>query len=103
MARHAPLYGVGVEALSLDELEALANIHEQSLRQIHAIQQGKGSSHLLGGTSLAHVPGLFSSPPSVAAGLPSSLIPTSLIAPNGTGIRGSGRMNRVGNPWLNPT
>ncbi|GJN21574.1 hypothetical protein PR202_gb09061 [Eleusine coracana subsp. coracana] len=81
MARHAPLYGVGVETFSLDELEALANIHEQSLRQIHAIRQRKGSSHLLGGTSLAHIPGLFSSSPSVAAGLPSSLIPTSPIAP----------------------
>jgi hypothetical protein len=103
MAPHAPLYGVGVEALSLDELEALAIIHEQNLRQIHAIQQRKGSSHLLGGTSLAQVPGLFSSAPSVATGLPSSLIPTSLLAPNDTGIHGSGRMNGVGNPWFNPT
>ncbi|TVU29248.1 hypothetical protein EJB05_20806, partial [Eragrostis curvula] len=103
MARHAPLYGVGVEALSLDELEALANIHEQSLRQIHAIQQRKGSSHLLGGTSLAHIPGLFSSPPSVAVGRPSSLIPTSPIAPNGAGNRGNGRVNGAANPWFNPT
>ncbi|XP_062219641.1 uncharacterized protein LOC133919293 isoform X2 [Phragmites australis] len=96
MARHAPLYGVGVEALSMDELVTLANIHEQSLRQIHAIQQRKGSSHLLGGPSLAHIPGLFTSPPSMAVGLPSSLIPTSQIAPNGAGIHGNG-------PWFNPT
>ncbi|KAK3158448.1 hypothetical protein QOZ80_2AG0137330 [Eleusine coracana subsp. coracana] len=103
MARHAPLYGVGVETFSLDELEALANIHEQSLRQIHAIRQRQGSSHLLGGTSLAHIPGLFSSSPSVAAGLPSSFIPTSPIAPNGAGIRGNGRVNGVASPWFNPT
>ncbi|XP_062222774.1 uncharacterized protein LOC133921772 [Phragmites australis] len=103
MARHAPLYGVGVEALSLNELDALANIHEQSLRQIHAIQQRKGCSHLLGGPSLAHIPGLFSSSPSMAVSLPSSLIPTSPIAPNGAGIHGNGHTNSVTGPWFNPT
>ncbi|KAL6899599.1 hypothetical protein ACP4OV_006257 [Aristida adscensionis] len=102
MTRHAPLYGVGVEALSLDELETLANIHEQSLRQIHAIRQRKGSSHLLGGPSLAHISGLFSSPPSMAAGLPSSLIPTSPGTPNGAGIHGNGRVNGASSPWFNP-
>ncbi|KAL6633987.1 hypothetical protein ACP70R_026658 [Stipagrostis hirtigluma subsp. patula] len=101
MARHAPMYGVGVEALSLDELETLANIHEQGLREIHAVQQRKGSSHLLGGASLAHIPGLFSSPSPVAAGLPSSLIPTSPIAPNGAGIHGNRRVNGARNPWFN--
>jgi hypothetical protein len=103
MAQHALLCGVGVEALSLDELEALANIHEQGLRQIHAIHQRKGSHHFLGGTSLAHVPGLFSSHPSVSIGLPSSLNPTSPIAPDSAGIRGNGRVSGIGNPWFNPT
>ncbi|KAG2659786.1 hypothetical protein PVAP13_1KG380605 [Panicum virgatum] len=105
MARHAPLYGVGVESLSFDELEALANIHEQSLRQIKAIQQRKGSNHLLGGPSLSHIPSLFSSPPSpsMAVGPPSSRNPTSPIAPNGAGIHGNGHVNGGGGRWFNPT
>ena len=105
MARHAPLYGVGVESLSFDELEALANIHEQSLRQIKAIQQRKGSNHLLGGPSLSHIPGLFSSPPSpsMAVGPPSSQNPTSPIAPNSAGIHGNGHVNGGGGRWFNPT
>ncbi|KAL5211895.1 hypothetical protein ABZP36_022742 [Zizania latifolia] len=102
MARHAPLYGVGLEALSLDELETLASIHEHSLRQIHAIQQRKGSSRLLNAPSLPHVPGLYSSPPSVPVGLPSSLIPTSSIAPNGAGTHGNGHMNGSMGNWFNP-
>nr|CAB3447228.1 unnamed protein product [Digitaria exilis] len=101
MARHAPLYGVGVESLSLDELEALANIHEQSLRQIKTIQQRKGSSHLLGGPSLSHIPGLFSSPPPPSpVGTPSSRIPTSPIAPNGARIHRNGH---APGRWFNPT
>ncbi|CAM0945239.1 unnamed protein product [Alopecurus aequalis] len=96
MARHAPLYGVGVEALSLEELETLANIHEQSLRQIHAIKQGKGSSHLL------NVSGLFPSS-SVAVGPPSSLIHTSPMAPNGVGTHGNGHRNNAVGPWFNQT
>ncbi|KAJ1279954.1 hypothetical protein BS78_04G194900 [Paspalum vaginatum] len=103
MTRHAPLYGVGIESLSLDELEALANIHEQSLRQIKAIQQRKGSSHLLGGPALSHIPSLFSSPPSAAVGMPSSRIPTSPIAPNGAGIHGNGHVNGAAGRWFNPT
>ncbi|CAN6232444.1 unnamed protein product [Urochloa humidicola] len=105
MARHAPLYGVGVESLSLDELEALANIHEQSLRQIKAIQQRKGSNHLLGGPSLSHIPGLFSSPPSppMAVGPPSSRVPTSPIARNSASINGNGHANGMAGRWFNPT
>ncbi|CAN6273468.1 unnamed protein product [Urochloa humidicola] len=105
MARHAPLYGVGVESLSLDELEALANIHEQSLRQIKAIQQRKGSSHLLGGPSLSHIPGLFSSPPppSMAVGPPSSRVPTSPIARNSASIHGNVHTNGMAGRWFNPT
>ncbi|KAL2237474.1 UNVERIFIED_CONTAM: hypothetical protein Sindi_0939100, partial [Sesamum indicum] len=43
MSRHAPLYGAGLEALSMKELETISRIHEEGLRQIHAIQQRKGS------------------------------------------------------------
>lgn len=96
MARHAPLYGVGVEALSLEELETLANIHEQSLRQIHVIRQRKGSSHLLS------VSGLFPSP-SLAVGPPSSVIHTSSIAPNGVGTHGNGHRSNAMGPWFNQT
>nr|CAB3450363.1 unnamed protein product [Digitaria exilis] len=104
MARHAPLYGVGVESLSLDELEALANIHEQSLRQIKAIQQRKGGSHLLGGPALSHIPGLFSSPPPPSpVGTPSSRIPTSPIAPNGAGIHRNGHVNGATGRWFSPS
>ncbi|KAL8244505.1 hypothetical protein R6Q59_010763 [Mikania micrantha] len=39
MSRHAPLYGAGLEALSMKELETISRIHEQGLRQIHALQQ----------------------------------------------------------------
>ncbi|XP_072971433.1 uncharacterized protein [Typha angustifolia] len=99
MSRHAPLYGVGVEALSMKELETLTRIHEDGLRQIHAIQQRKGSSNsLVSGHSLPQVHGLFPAAPPVAVGLPSSIIP------NGVGIQGNGHMNgAVGPPWFNPT
>ncbi|KAG8060322.1 hypothetical protein GUJ93_ZPchr0002g26382 [Zizania palustris] len=103
MARHAPLYGVGVEALSLNELETLASIHERSLRQIHAIQRRESSSHLLSAPSLPHIPGLYNSPPSMAVGLPSSLIPTSSVAPNGAGTHGNGHMNGSMGNWFNLT
>ncbi|KAK4851420.1 hypothetical protein QYF36_014968 [Acer negundo] len=43
MSRHAPLYGAGLEALSMKELETLARIHEERLRQIDTLQQCKGS------------------------------------------------------------
>ncbi|KAA8525494.1 hypothetical protein F0562_007349 [Nyssa sinensis] len=43
MMKHAPLYGAGLEALSMKELETLSQIHEEGLRQIHALQQRKGS------------------------------------------------------------
>ncbi|KAM0862356.1 hypothetical protein ACQ4PT_045307 [Festuca glaucescens] len=96
MSRHAPLYGVGVEALSLEELETLANIHEQSLRQIHVIRQRKGSSHLLS------VSGLFPLP-SLAVGPPSSVIHTSSIAPNGVGTHGNWHRSNAMGPWFSQT
>jgi hypothetical protein len=82
--------------LSLEELETLANIHEQSLRQIHAIRQRKENSHLLS------VSGLFPSP-SVAVGPPSSLIHASSIAPNGVGTHGNGHRSNAVGPWFNQT
>ena len=62
MSRHAPLYGAGLEALSLKELETLSRIHEDGLRQIHALQQRKGSpagSPLVSPHALPHTHGLY--------------------------------------------
>ncbi|CAL9753797.1 unnamed protein product [Musa acuminata subsp. burmannicoides] len=98
MSRHAPLYGAGLEALSMNELETLARIHEEGLRQIHAIQQMKSSSNsLVGGHSLPQVHGLYSSAPPMAVGMPPSVIP------NGGGIHGNGHMNGAVGPWFSPT
>ncbi|XP_051137065.1 uncharacterized protein LOC127255534 isoform X2 [Andrographis paniculata] len=103
MTRHAPLYGAGLEALSMKELETIARIHEEGLRQVHAIQQRKGSpvgSPLVG----SHTHGAYPSPsppPPVAVGLPSSLVP------NGVGIHSNGNVNVNLNsggsvsPWFN--
>ncbi|XP_022729174.1 uncharacterized protein LOC111284647 isoform X2 [Durio zibethinus] len=38
LLRQAPLYGYGLENLSMKELEILSSIHEDGLRKIHAIQ-----------------------------------------------------------------
>ncbi|KAL5559772.1 hypothetical protein UlMin_035983 [Ulmus minor] len=101
MARHAPLYGAGLEALSSKELETIARIHEDGLRQIHALQQRKGSpttSTLVSPHSLTHNPGLYpAAPPTVAVGLPPSIIP------NGVGIHGNGHVNGAVGPWFNHT
>ncbi|GAB4854597.1 hypothetical protein Ancab_023179 [Ancistrocladus abbreviatus] len=104
MSRHAPLYGAGLEALSVKELETLARIHEEGLRQIHAIQQRKGApggSPLISPHMLPHSHPLFSNPlatnpsPSMAVGLPPSLVP------NGVGIHGNGHVNGAVGPWFN--
>ncbi|XP_057799974.1 uncharacterized protein LOC131015563 [Salvia miltiorrhiza] len=78
MSRHAPLYGAGLEALSMKELETISRIHEEGLRQIHAIQQRPAGTPL----------GLY--PPPMAVGLPPPLIPNGHANVNGT----------VG-PWFN--
>ncbi|TKY74745.1 MATH domain and coiled-coil domain-containing protein [Spatholobus suberectus] len=101
MSRHAPLYGAGLEALSLKELETLSRIHEDGLRQIHALQQRKGSpagSPLVSPHALPHNHGLYptASPP-MAVGLPSSIIP------NGVGIHSNGHVNGAVGPWFNHT
>lgn len=91
MSRHAPLYGAGLEALSMKELDTISRIHEEGLRQIHAIQQCKGnqaSTPLVSPHTLSHTP-------QVAVGLPPSFIP------NGVGIHNNGNLNGEVRPWFN--
>ncbi|KAF8393154.1 hypothetical protein HHK36_021395 [Tetracentron sinense] len=101
MSRHAPLYGAGLEALSMKELETLSRIHEEGLRQIHALQQHSGTaggSPLMSPHTLPHSHGLYpTTPPPIAVGLPPSLIP------NGVGIHSNGHMNGAVGPWFNHT
>ncbi|CAI8599607.1 unnamed protein product [Vicia faba] len=95
MSRHAPLYGAGLEALSMKELETISRIHEEGLRQIHALQQRKGSpagSPHLSPHTLPHSHGLY---PSATVGLPPSIIP------NGVGIHSNGHVNGAVGPWFN--
>ncbi|XVF89339.1 hypothetical protein PTKIN_Ptkin19aG0122400 [Pterospermum kingtungense] len=100
MSRHAPLYGAGLEALSMKELETLSRIHEEGLRQIHTLQQCKGSpagSPLMSPHTIPHNHGLYPTttpPPPMAVGLPPSLIP------NGVGIHGNGHVNGAVGPWF---
>ncbi|KAL1097802.1 hypothetical protein V6Z11_D05G060300 [Gossypium hirsutum] len=100
MSRHAPLYGAGLEALSMKELETLSRIHEEGLRQIHALQQRKGSpagSPLVSPHAIPHNHGLYptTQPPPMAVGMPPSFIP------NGVGIHGNGHVNGAVGPWFN--
>ncbi|KAI3468007.1 hypothetical protein Pfo_024670 [Paulownia fortunei] len=99
MSRHAPLYGAGLEALSMKELETISRIHEEGLRQIHAIQQQKASpagSPLVSSHTLSHSHGLYPpTPPPMAVGLPPPLIP------NGVGIHSNGHVNGGVGPWFN--
>ncbi|PHT44930.1 hypothetical protein CQW23_14088 [Capsicum baccatum] len=99
MSRHAPLYGAGLEALSMNELETLSRIHEEGLRQIHAIQHRNGSpagSPLVSPHNLPPTHALFpAAPPPMAVGLPPSLVP------NGVGIHSNGHVNGSTGPWFN--
>ncbi|KAF2303804.1 hypothetical protein GH714_023498 [Hevea brasiliensis] len=101
MSRHAPLYGAGLEALSMKELETISRIHEEGLRQIRALQQRKGSpaaSPLVSPHTLPHNHGLYpAAPPPMAVGLPPSLIP------NGVGIHSNGHVNGAVGPWFSHT
>ncbi|KAG8375805.1 hypothetical protein BUALT_Bualt10G0138600 [Buddleja alternifolia] len=98
MSRHAPLYGAGLEALSMKELETLSRIHEEGLRQIHAIQHRKGSpagSPLISPHTLSHTHGHYPpTPPPMTVGLPPPLIP------NGVGIHSNGHLNGGVGPWF---
>ena len=101
MSRHAPLYGAGLEALSMKELETICRIHEEGLRQIHALQQRKGAaaaspaaSPLVSPhSSLQHSHGLYpGGPPPMAVGLPPTLVPNGM---------GNGHVNGAIGPWFN--
>ncbi|KAI3729971.1 hypothetical protein L6452_18644 [Arctium lappa] len=101
MSRHAPLYGAGLEALSMKELETICRIHEEGLRQIHALQQRKGAaaaspaaSPLVSPhSSLPHGHGLYpGGPPPMAVGLPPTLVPNGM---------GNGHVNGAIGPWFN--
>lgn len=99
MSRHAPLYGVGLENLSPKELETVSRIHEEGLRQIHAIQQLKGGnpagSPLISPHNLAHTHGMYHppTPPPMDVGLPPH-------APNGVGIHRNGHVNGGVGQWF---
>ncbi|KAK2631445.1 hypothetical protein EUGRSUZ_L02899 [Eucalyptus grandis] len=102
MSRHAPLYGAGLDALSMTELETISRIHEEGLRQIHTIQQQRKGSPLSSPimsphTLPPHNHGLYpNAPPQVAVGLPPS------IMPNGVGMHHSnGHVNGAMGPWYN--
>ena len=43
MSRHAPMYGAGLEALSLPELDTLARIHDEGLRAVNSLQHQRRS------------------------------------------------------------
>lgn len=95
MSRHAPLYGAGLESLSMQELETISRIHEEGLRQIHAIQQRKSSSgSLVSGHPVPQVHGLYPS------ALPMAVVPPPTILTNGGGAHSNGHMNGA---WFNPT
>lgn len=84
----------------MKELETLSRIHEEGLRQVHVLQQRKGSGNSLVSSHShphPHPHGLFPPPaPSVAIGLPPSIIP------NG-GVHSNGHMNGAVGQWFNPT
>ncbi|KAG9128959.1 hypothetical protein Leryth_014735 [Lithospermum erythrorhizon] len=102
MTRHAPLYGVGLDSLSLKELDTLARIHEDGLRQILSIQQLKGNP---AGSPLViphHIPQNLSqsrtmfhaAPPPMAVGLPPSLMS------NSDGHQANGHVNGGLEHWF---
>ena len=46
MSRHVPLYGAGLEALSMSELDTIIRIYEEGLRQVRTVQQQRNGRHL---------------------------------------------------------
>ncbi|XP_073389366.1 uncharacterized protein [Physcomitrium patens] len=101
MSRHAPLYGAGLEALSLGELETLARIHDEGLRAVRLLQQQRGAG---GGELMANMAamtnqsplgpglGIYASPASIAVGMPS-------VMASGMGVHGNGHMNGSVGQW----
>ncbi|CAA3028538.1 TRAF-like family [Olea europaea subsp. europaea] len=96
MSRHAPLYAAGLEAFWMKELETISCIHE-GLRQIHTIQQLKGSpvgSPPVSPHNLAHTHGSYPiAPPPMAVGL----LP---LDQNRVGIHSNGHVNGEVRPWF---
>ncbi|EPS70552.1 hypothetical protein M569_04205, partial [Genlisea aurea] len=88
MSRHAPLYGVGLESLSMKELETISRIHEEGLRQIHLVQQ-----QLQGTSSVHSLSSQFPHPP--VAATPPSLVPSI------GGMQSSNGHMKGGGPWFN--
>lgn len=102
MSRHAPLYGAGLEALSMSELDTIIRIHEEGLRQVRTVQQQRNGGNdmlLINLDPLAsHAPvipplSLYGTPPSVAVGMPSIIV-------NGPGIHNNGHLNGTVGPWF---
>jgi chromosome segregation ATPase len=95
ISRHAPLYGANLESLSMKELDTIARIHEEGLRQIHALQQRKGHT-LSHGLPQGHTLYPTTPPqlPPMAIGLPPQLIP------NGSGVHSNGHINGSVRPWF---
>ncbi|XP_074329147.1 uncharacterized protein LOC141666834 [Apium graveolens] len=107
MSRHAPLYGAGLEALSMKELDTIARIHEEGLAQIRILQQCNGSpagSPLVSPHALQHSHGLYPSAPSpMTVGLPPSIISNGAGIHghiNGSRIHGNGHANGGVGPWF---
>lgn len=106
MSRHAPLYGAGLEALSLSELETLARIHDEGLRSVRLLQQqrGAGGAELMvvnmdGVSNHSPLPpplGMYAAPPPIAVGMPS-------IMANGMNVHGNGHINGTVGPWYPST
>lgn len=105
MSRHAPLYGAGLETLSLSELETLARIHDEGLRAVRLLQQqrgGGGAEHMVNMDAMANhsqLPpplGMYATPPPIAVGMPS-------IMANGMSVHGNGHINGTVGPWYPPT
>ena len=84
ISRHAPLYGANLDSLSMKEVDTIARIHEEGLRQIHAHQQRKGNG-LSHGLSHGHT--LYPSTPPQ-------------LLPNGSGVHTNGHVNGSVRPWF---
>ncbi|CAN8284245.1 unnamed protein product [Cochlearia groenlandica] len=91
ISRHAPLYGANLESLSMKELDTIARIHEEGLRQIHALQQRKGNG-------LPHGHTLYPTTPPQIPPMPIGLPPQ--VLPNGSGVHSNGHMNGSVRPWF---
>ncbi|KAM0021944.1 hypothetical protein Hdeb2414_s0023g00622931 [Helianthus debilis subsp. tardiflorus] len=85
MARHMALYGAGLEALSITELETIAHIHEEGLIQVRCLSQCKGSCP----SGRPHGHNLY-----VGA-------PTPKLVGHPMGVHGNGNANGTTGPWFN--